>query len=179
MPCHIFDSVFLFFLFPRWCKCHGHSWGMGVTWQNGSCFQTQTLSASCFSAEVKAEHTENGRVSIVGFAWVPRLSGAAWCLCKGSSLSAHLLPQMSSRHPRITWRVALPRVPDTGGVCCGWTPQQHPPCAPVGWHQAEASKGWSWSCSLCKWYIWSCGQSTRQWDQGPGNPRSTTPASSG
>lgn len=162
-----------------WCRCHGHSRGMGVTWQYWSCFRTKTLSASCFSAEVVAEHAENGRVSIVGFARVPCLSGATGCLGKGSSLSAHLLPAMPPRHPRLTRRVALPGVPDVGGVCRGWTPQQHPSCAPVGWHQAEAPKGWSWGRSLHKWYVWSRGQGTQQWNQGPGHPRSTTPASPG
>lgn len=169
----------VFTLLSSWCRCHGQSRGMGVTWQHWSCFHTQTSSASCSSAEVVAEHIENGRVNIVGFAWVPRLSGATRCLCEGSTLSAHLLPPLPSGHPRLTWRAALPWVQDVGGVCRGWAPQQHPSCAPVRWHQAEASEGWSWARSLHKWDIWSRGQSARQRDQGAGHPRSTTPASSG
>lgn len=171
--------LLLFCFFYSWCRCHGNSRGMGVTWQYLMCFQTKTLSASCFSAELEAEHTENGRVRVVGFARVPRLSRAARCLGKGSSLSAHLLPALPPRYPWLTRGVALPRVPDVGGVCRGWTSQQHPTCAALGWNQAEATEGWPWGGSLHKWYIWSHGQGTWKWIPGPGHPGSTTPASSG
>lgn len=132
-----------------------------------------------FSCRSVWERTENGRVSTVGFARVPRVSWAARRLSEGPSLSAHLLPPLPPRHPRLTWRAALPRVPDVGGVRCRWTPQQYPPCAPVGWYQATASKDWSWSGSLHEWYFWSRGQNTQWWNQGARPPRSAAPESPG
>lgn len=168
-----------FFFFNSWCRCHGNSRGMGVTWRYLMCFQTETLSASCFSAELEAERTENGWVRVTGFARVPRLPRASGCLGKGSPLSAHLLPALPPRHPRLTRGVALPGVPDVGGVCRRWTSQQHPPRTPLGRHQAEAKTSRPRGGSLHKWHVRSHGQSARKWVQGPGRPGSTTPTGAG
>lgn len=152
---------------------------MGVTWQYCRFVHTETISESCFSAETAGEHRENGWISTVGFARVPRLSRATGRLGKGPTLSAHLLSPLSPRHPWLTWRAALPRVPDVGRVCRGRAPQQHPPCTPLGWYQATTSKGRTWSGSLHKRYFWSCGEITQHWKQRARHLRNTAPESSG
>lgn len=152
---------------------------MGVTWQYCRFVHAETISESCFSAEAAGERRENGWISTVGFARVPRLSRATGRLSKGPTLSAHLLSPLSPRHPWLTWRAALPRVPDVGRVCRGRAPQQHPPRTPLGWYQATTSKGRTWSGSLHKRYFWSCGEITQHWKQRARHLRNTAPESSG
>lgn len=107
------------------------------------------------------------------------MSRAAGRLGKSSPLSAHLLSPLSPRHPRLTRGAALPGVPHAGGVCRGRTPQQHPPRAALGWHQATTSKGWTWSGSLHERYFWGCGQIEQQWNQRPRHSGNTAPESPG
>lgn len=146
----------------------------------GAASKQNTLSVSCFSAELEAELAEeNGRVGFVGFARVSRLSGAPGRHGEGSALSAHLLPPVFARHRGLARGAALSGVQDTSGVCGGRTSQQHPPCPPSRWHQAEASEGWTRSGSLYERDVGGRCQSTQQWDQRAGHPRGTTTAGSG
>lgn len=152
---------------------------MGVTWRRWCPIHAESVSASCLPAEAAAACGENGWICTVGLARVPRVSGAAGRLGESPPLSAHLLSPLSPRYPGLARGAALPGVPHAGGVRRGRAPQQHPPRAPLGRHQATAPEGRTGSGGLHQRDFWSGGQSAQQRSQRPRHSRNTAPESPG
>lgn len=172
------DSFDLFFLVTA--DANAMATAEAWQWRDGpwAASEQKPPQLSCPS-EVKAHRTEYGWVHFTGSARVPRVSGAPGRLGEGPSLSAHLLPSMSPGHPGLARGAALPRVPDVGGVRRGRTAEQHPPRAPSGWHQAEASGLRVRRRRLRQRHIRSCGAGARERNQGPGRSGCAAPTRPG